>query len=180
LLTGIGLLLWRNLTPTSSWTALLPGFVVGGLGVGMINPILASVAIGVVPPQRSGMAAGINNTFRQVGTAAGIAALGAIFESALTRHLAAHLTGTPAAGHAAQISRAVAAGGTGRVLRAVPHAVRGRAAMAIHVAYTAALSDILLVGGIVALIGAVLALILVRRSDFVTYTPQEPAAVPAS
>ena len=52
--------------------------------------------------------------------------------------------------------------------------------MAIHVAYTAALSDILLVGGIVALIGAVLALILVRRSDFVTYAPQEPAAVPAS
>jgi EmrB/QacA subfamily drug resistance transporter len=180
LLTGIGLLLLRNLTPTSSWTVLLPGFLVAGLGVGMINPILASAAVGVVPPQRSGMAAGINNTFRQVGTAAGIAALGAIFENALTRNLASHLTGTPAAGHAAQISRAVAAGGAQRVLRAVPPAVRGRASQAIHVAFTSAMSDILLVGGIVALVGAVLALALVRRRDFVTYAPQEPAAVPAS
>ncbi|HZU60025.1 MAG TPA: MFS transporter [Solirubrobacteraceae bacterium] len=176
LLTGIGLLLWRELTPTSSWTVLLPGFLVGGVGIGMINPVLASVAIGVVPPERSGMAAGINNTFRQVGTAAGIAALGAIFESALTRHLSSQLRGTPGAAHAGQISRAVAAGGAHRVLHAVPAAARGRASQAIHVAYTAALSDILLVGGIVALVAAVLALILVRRRDFVTYSPQEPTA----
>ena len=47
-------------------------------------------------------------------------------------------------------------------------------------AFTAALNDILLVGGIVAFVGAVLALILVRRQDFVTYGAQEPAAVPAS
>ena len=179
-LTGVGLLLWRDLTPTSGWTVLLPGFVVAGLGVGMINPILASAAIGVVPPQRSGMAAGINNTFRQVGTAAGIAALGAIFENVLTSHLSAQLAGTPAAGRARELSHAVAAGGAQRVLSAVPHAFRHRASTAIHVAYTAALNDILLVGAVVAFAGAVLALILVRRRDFVTYSPQEPAAVPAS
>jgi predicted MFS family arabinose efflux permease len=180
LLTGGGLLLWRDLTPTSQWTVLLPGFAVAGLGVGMINPILASAAIGVVPPQRSGMAAGINNTFRQVGTAAGIAALGAIFENALTRHLTSQLVGTPAAGRAAQISHAVAAGGAQRVLSAVPHALQDRASTAIHVAFTAALNDILLVGAVVAFLGAALALILVRGRDFVTYGAQEPAAVPAS
>jgi EmrB/QacA subfamily drug resistance transporter len=179
-LTGIGLMLWRGLTPTSGWTVLLPGFAVAGVGVGMVNPILASAAIGVVPPQRSGMAAGINNTFRQVGVAAGIATLGAVFESALTRHLASQLVNTPAAGRAAQISRAVAAGGAQRVLRAVPHALRARASTAIHVAYTAALNDILLIGGIVAFVGAVLALILVRRGDFVVYGAPEPAAVPAT
>ena len=67
----------------SGWTALLAGFIVSGAGVGLINPALASTAIGVVPPQRSGMASGINNTFRQVGIATGIAVLGAIFESGL-------------------------------------------------------------------------------------------------
>jgi hypothetical protein len=173
-------LLWRGLTPTSSWTVLIPGFIVAGVGVGMINPILASAAIGVVPPQRSGMAAGINNTFRQVGTAAGIAALGAVFLSKLTANLTSELAGTPAAGRAAGISHAVAAGGAQRVLRAVPHAFRARASTAIHVAFTSALNDILLVGGIVAFAGAALALVLVRSRDFVGYAAQEPAPVAAS
>ena len=35
----------------------------------------------VVEPRRAGMASGINNTFRQVGIATGIAGLGAIFQS---------------------------------------------------------------------------------------------------
>jgi EmrB/QacA subfamily drug resistance transporter len=179
-LSGIGLLLMRNVTPSSSWRVFLPGFLIGGAGVGLINPILASAAVGVVTPQRSGMATGINNTFRQVGTATGIAALGAIFQSAIARHLTSQLAGTPAAGHAVQISRAVAAGGAQRVLHTVPPGFRSRAAAAIHVAFTAALNDILLVGGIVAFVGAVLALILVRRRDFVTYSAQEPAAAVAS
>ncbi len=67
-------------TPGSGWTALLPGFLCAGAGIGMVNPPLASTAIGVVAPSRSGMASGANNTFRQVGIATGIAALGAIFQ----------------------------------------------------------------------------------------------------
>ncbi len=47
----------------------------------MVNPPLATTAVGVVPVQRAGMAAGVNNTFRQVGIATGIAGLGAIFQS---------------------------------------------------------------------------------------------------
>jgi EmrB/QacA subfamily drug resistance transporter len=186
-LAGLGLVLMRAVTPTSNWTVFLPGFLVGGAGVGMINPVLAFAAIGVVSPQRSGMATGINNTFRQVGTATGIAGLGAIFQSSLNRHLTSELLGTPAAGRVGQISRAVTAGSAQQVIRAVPHAERARAATAIHVAFTAALSDLLLVAGVVAFIGAALALLLVRRRDFVTHaaqkpadSAQEPAAVAAS
>jgi len=75
-----GLLAMTLVTPTSGWTALIPGFILQGIGVGMVNPPLASAAIGVVPPARSGMASGANSTFRQVGIATGIAALGAIFQ----------------------------------------------------------------------------------------------------
>jgi EmrB/QacA subfamily drug resistance transporter len=75
-----GLLAMTAVTPTSSWTALIPGFVLQGIGVGLINPPLASAAIGVVPPARSGMASGANSTFRQVGIATGIAGLGAVFQ----------------------------------------------------------------------------------------------------
>src|SRR5436305_13112098 len=61
-LAGVGLLLMREIGPGSDWTAILPGSVIGGTGIGMVNPVLASSAIGVVPPQRSGMAAGIHTT----------------------------------------------------------------------------------------------------------------------
>jgi EmrB/QacA subfamily drug resistance transporter len=79
-LIAAGLLLMRGLTPESEWTALLPGFLVGGAGMGVISPALAAAMVGVLPAERAGLASGINNTFRQVGIAAGIAGLGAIFE----------------------------------------------------------------------------------------------------
>ncbi|HVW18032.1 MAG TPA: MFS transporter [Solirubrobacteraceae bacterium] len=79
LLVGLGLLLMRGIDARSGWIHLLPGFLVAGLGSGFVNPPLASTAIGVVAPQDAGMASGINTTFRQVGVATGIAALGSIF-----------------------------------------------------------------------------------------------------
>ena len=70
-------------TPTPTGRRCCPGFLVAGVGVGLINPPLASTAVGVVPPQRAGMASGINITFRQVGIATGIAGLGALFQQLL-------------------------------------------------------------------------------------------------
>jgi EmrB/QacA subfamily drug resistance transporter len=179
LLTAVGLLLMRDVSATSSWTALLPGFLVSGAGVGLVNPSLASTAIGVVPPQRSGMASGINNTFRQVGIATGIAVLGAIFESELTTQLGPKLSGTPAAGHAAQISHAVAAGAAQQIVHSVPVGQRHAAALAIHGAFVDSMHSILLVASIVAFAGAILGLLLVRGSDFVRYGAPEPAAAAA-
>jgi len=46
-----------------------------------LAPALASAAVGTVSSDRPGIGSGINNTFRQVGIAVGIAALGAIFQS---------------------------------------------------------------------------------------------------
>jgi EmrB/QacA subfamily drug resistance transporter len=76
---GLSLLLMRGIDPGMSWTHLIPGFVVAGVGAGLVNVPLAQTAVGVVEPARAGMASGINATFRQVGIATGVAALGAIF-----------------------------------------------------------------------------------------------------
>jgi predicted MFS family arabinose efflux permease len=173
-LVGLGLLLMTGLNASSHWTALLAGFVVAGAGVGLINPPLASTAIGVVPPERSGMASGINSTFRQVGIATGIAALGAIFESRLASKLAPALAGTPVADKAHTIAHAVAAGGAQPVLARVPPGVRAAATRGIHGAFASALNDILLVAAVVALTGAALALALIRGRDFAVYAAPEP------
>ena len=48
------------------------------IGTGLFNPALTAVALGTVPPEQSGVAAGVNDTFRQAGIAVGVAALGAL------------------------------------------------------------------------------------------------------
>jgi len=80
ILIGGGLLLMRAVDVDSGWTTLLPGLLVGGLAIGVISPALAAAMVSVLPVERSGIASGINNTFRQLGIAFGIAGLGAIFE----------------------------------------------------------------------------------------------------
>jgi EmrB/QacA subfamily drug resistance transporter len=179
-LVGLGLLLMNGLTASSEWTALLPGFIVAGAGMGLVNPPLASTAIGVVPPARSGMASGINSTFRQVGIATGIAALGAIFESRLTAKLAPALVGTPVAGKAHTIAHAVAAGGAQTVLARVPPGLRAEATRGIHGAFASSLNDILIVAAVVAFTGAALALVLIRGRDFVVYSAREPVQAAAA
>ncbi|WP_432144170.1 MFS transporter [Streptomyces sp. bgisy084] len=84
LLVGAGLLLeYALLDDGAGWAALVPGLTVSGLGIGTAMPVLVSAALGAAPPQRAGMASGAVNTFRQLGYALGIAALGTVFADAL-------------------------------------------------------------------------------------------------
>jgi predicted MFS family arabinose efflux permease len=152
-LVGVALLLMHGVTPSSHWTTLLPGFIVGGLGIGMVNAPLASTAVSVVEPRRAGMASGINNTFRQVGIATGIAGLGALFQDKIK----SDLHGSPAA-------KAVASG------------IVQQGGDAARAAFISGLNEILLVGAIVAFAGAVLGFALVRRSDFVASGPPPGAS----
>ncbi len=168
LLVALGLLLMHGLTPDSEWTALLAGFIVAGVGVGLINPPLASTAIGVVEPARSGMASGINSTFRQVGIATGIAGLGAVFQHRVESIVAKGLAGTPASERAGEIAQAVSSGGGGRVAQAVPPQARETVARVTTDAFVGAFNTLLVIGTATALVGAVCAAVLVRPRDFVS------------
>jgi EmrB/QacA subfamily drug resistance transporter len=165
LLVGVGLIIMGGLSGDSSWTDLIPGFIVAGLGSGLVNPPLASTAIGVVPPQQAGMASGVNSTFRQVGIAAGIAALGSIFGAALEHNLAHALAGpslrasTVSAPHVAAM---VEQGQAGQLLASLPAATRGQVAAALRAAFAAGVNDLLLVTGALAFAGALGALLLIR------------------
>src|ERR687896_703587 len=121
-ITGIGLLLMGGLDPTDEWTALLGGFLLGGAGVGLINPVIADVAVSVVPKEQSGMAAGINDTFRQVGIAVGIAAWGGIFLGRGAARVEEVAAGTPAATgeRPRQLVEAVSSDNLDEALAAVP------------------------------------------------------------
>jgi EmrB/QacA subfamily drug resistance transporter len=175
MLVGVGLLLMGGLSESSGWTHLIPGFIIAGAGVGMANPSLATIAVGVVPPARSGMASGINNTFRQAGIATGIAGLGAIFQHQVTSKFVDALAGTPMAGRSHALAHAVSSGAGSQAIDALPPASRAVVADAAQSAFVGGLNDILVVAGVVALVGAVLGAALVRQQDFVAQ-PQTAAA----
>jgi EmrB/QacA subfamily drug resistance transporter len=79
---AIGLVLGLLATATSSWVMLVPSLLIGGLGTGLFNPAGAAVALSSVPPDQSGLAAGVNDTFRQSGIAVGVALFGALIPGA--------------------------------------------------------------------------------------------------
>ncbi|NNH74895.1 MFS transporter [Nocardia uniformis] len=78
-LIGVGTGLLTLISVESSWVALIPGFLVIGVGVGVSSPALVAVGMAAVPPQQSGTAAGAVNTARQLGLAMGVAVLGSVF-----------------------------------------------------------------------------------------------------
>ena len=78
ILTAAGLALMTVAQADSSWLALLPGVLVVCAGTGLFNPALATVALGSLPDAQSGLAAGVNDMFRQGAIAVGVAAYGVL------------------------------------------------------------------------------------------------------
>ena len=165
---GVGLLLMRGVSVDSEWTTLLAGFLVAGAGIGLTNPGIAQAAIAVVEPARAGMASGINTTFRQVGIATGVAGLGAVFQSRIDSKFAELMPNAPNG-----LSDAVASGGSVAAGRVAPPAIHHQVVVNSKIAFVSAFNDILLIGGVIALVGAALGLLLVRDRDFVAVPGQE-------
>ena len=175
LLVAGGLLLMHGVSVDSKWTTLLVGFILSGIGIGLINPPLASTAIGVVRPQQSGMASGINTTFRQVGIATGIAALGAIFQARVESKLSELPLPRQAASRVGELAEAIASGGSKQAIGNAPAQARGQITEAANQAFVAGFNTILLVAVAIAVAGAVSALVLVRQRDFVAAGAPEGA-----
>jgi predicted MFS family arabinose efflux permease len=97
-LVAAGLALVSLLHAGSSWTAVLPGLAVAGVGWGIINPAASEGALAAVPADAAAMASGIVQVTRQIGIAIGIAALGAIFH-ARVEHAPAGARAVEAAAH---------------------------------------------------------------------------------
>lgn len=99
-LGAVGAFLVTRVTPSDSqaqWTVLVPAFVLIGVGLGSANAPINTVAVGTADPGKAGVASGIINVCRQIGTAFGIALLGvfltAHYDAALAQtHLPARIT----------------------------------------------------------------------------------------
>ena len=87
-LVGCSLLVFAQLQPDSSYLALLPGMLLGGVGMAITMTPMTAAALSSVPVDKAGVGSGMLNTFRQVGGALGIAVMGAILASGSNAALA--------------------------------------------------------------------------------------------
>ena len=172
-LVAIGCQLMTDVHGDSSWTVLLPGFLVcrprhrhrqpgAGLGGRVGGPTRA---------ERHGV--GTASTFRQVGIATGIAGLGAIFVHEITPAVVANLKASAAGqavlAHGGQgLGTALASGSIRQAAATLPSAA-GRQALltAYQDGFASTFNHLMGIAALIALVGAVGCLFLVRQKDFV-------------
>ncbi|WP_225835606.1 MFS transporter [Streptomyces sp. NK08204] len=156
LLVGAGTLGQAVLDAGSGWTALLPGFVLVGIGTGLVAPTAAGAALAAVPAEQAGMASGAVNTVRQLGYALGVAVFGTVLTSRMTGPLPRDAAHALAGGGAAALR-----GGMG------DHALRA--------AFASGLNGALVVAGLAGLAAGTAVLLLVRAGR-----PAAGAVAPAA
>jgi EmrB/QacA subfamily drug resistance transporter len=179
LLIGVGALVSAVLVhDASSWPALVAGFFIAGVGVGIAIPILSSAGVAAVAPDRAGMAGGAINTARQLGFALGIAALGSVF----TARAASSLSKSGIA-DSHNVATTIAGGEAGRVIGATPAAMRADVTAGLHSAFASGLDGAFIAAGIAGIVGSLAAFLLIRASKPHWETESHPtpsAAVPAA
>ncbi|MQA11645.1 MAG: hypothetical protein GEU98_24475 [Pseudonocardiaceae bacterium] len=143
------------------WTVILPCLIVTGVGSGIVMPQLIGLAVGVVPADRAGMASGLSSTFFPLGSSTGVAVYGAIMAAIVGARI-----------HNPDAARSIVAGRIDQLDAGTSTATAELAAEAGE-AFTAGLSTILLVAGILAFASAVAALLLIRTKDVLAATSRD-------
>jgi EmrB/QacA subfamily drug resistance transporter len=83
-LLAVSLTLFGTLDEQSSFLNLLPGLLVGGVGMAITMAPTTAAAMGSVPVDKAGVGSAVINSMRQVGGSLGIAIMGALVATRVT------------------------------------------------------------------------------------------------
>jgi EmrB/QacA subfamily drug resistance transporter len=157
LIVATALFIQSRLTVHSGYGLLLPGFILMGVGMGLVMSPMSTAAMNAVDRSKAGVASGVLSMSRMVGGTFGVAVMGALIATIGRSQLNASLPHVPAATRAA-IANSLGGGGAAGG-HATPQIVS-----AIRQAFVSALGTGLTVGGLVTVIGAGAAFTLVQRA----------------
>ncbi len=155
LLTGSALLIQSRITIHTGYGLLLPGFILMGLGMGMVMSPMSTAAMNAVDRTKAGAASGVLSMSRMVGGSVGLAVMGALVATIGRSKLNMSLPEL-SAGVRSKIASSLGSG----VVHGVPNASH-HVIQAVQQAFVSALGTGLEVGAAVSVLGAVLALVLV-------------------
>jgi EmrB/QacA subfamily drug resistance transporter len=77
----VGLMIFAPLGASATFTELLPGFILFGVGAGLMNVPLTNAIVAGVPTSQSGMASALLNASREVGSLLGVTVVGVVLWS---------------------------------------------------------------------------------------------------
>ena len=90
---ALSLYLFSRIDNGTTFSQLLPGFMILGAGIGLTMSPMSTAAMNAVPKTKAGVASGVLSMFRMIGGTFGVAALGALFQSEAKGRLATTLGG---------------------------------------------------------------------------------------
>jgi DHA2 family multidrug resistance protein-like MFS transporter len=160
---GAGALALLATGPSTGYGDLWPGLLIAGIGGALLTAPSAAAAVNSVPRLQAGMASSSVNMFRQLGSVLGPSVLGTLVTTRVPHYLQQRLIadGVPAP-EAAGIAGAASHGGSSASL---PPSLAHTVTNAMAGAFTDAIHLGLLVGGIVLLVMAVPAAVLIRHRN---------------
>ncbi len=113
------------------------------------------------------MASGMNSTCREAGTSAGIAVLGTLLQHQVRTHVYDTLAGSPLASLSKTAVNAISTGGTRQLVHASPASFRPGLLSVAHLSYASGLRSIFVLAAIVAAVGGIVAVALVRKGHMI-------------
>jgi EmrB/QacA subfamily drug resistance transporter len=172
LCAGAGILITNTfLTATSGVELFGWSLVFVGAGLGVVMVAATASVLGVVPAERSGMAASAVNTSRELGAVAGVAVLGSVVNGLLVTHLTQELNRIPGLPKALrqQVIIAITTGSVNTSASNLPKTgpiahIVNQVLAAANSAFSDALNVVLILAGVMLLVSAVAAIVLVGRS----------------
>jgi EmrB/QacA subfamily drug resistance transporter len=151
----------------SSYSSLWPWFVCIGVALGLIITSTTQAIVGNVSVERSGIAGGLQSTAQQLGGVLGTSVLGSILVSSVGSVLGSLLARGGVHGRAAQAVLAqkdLVGSGVAPVSASMPHAVAQAITTASEAAFIHGLHTAMIVGGALAIVGALIGLLVERGS----------------
>jgi EmrB/QacA subfamily drug resistance transporter len=168
-LVGAALLVQSRLTVHTGYGLLLPGFVLMGMGMGLVMSPMSTAAMNAVDRTKAGAASGVLSMSRMVGSTFGVATMGALVTTIGRSKLDSSLPQLPSS-----VRGRIADGLTSGGVPAGSHSASASVVSAVHEAFVSALGTGLTVGAVAVLLGAGIAWILIQRSS-----TAQPDAAPA-
>jgi EmrB/QacA subfamily drug resistance transporter len=167
LVVSLSIFLQSGLTTHTSYLRLLPGFMLMGIGIGLVMSPMSTAAMNSVDRTKAGAASGVLSMSRMVGGTFGVAVMGALIAALGRSEINQHLPQLPASTRAS-IANSLGAGGAG----ATGHAASPHIVSTVQQAFVSALGTGLAIGAAVTFVGAILAFVLVEKK-------LKPAPAPA-
>jgi EmrB/QacA subfamily drug resistance transporter len=154
LIVAGALFIQSHITVHSGYGLLLPGFMMMGIGMGLVMSPMSTAAMNAVERTKAGVASGTLSMSRMVGGTFGVAVMGALVTAIGRSQIDSKLPQLPAATRAG-LADALGSGGSGTHIP--PHIVA-----VTHEAFVSALGTGLTVGAVVAAIAAGMSALLIQ------------------